>query len=161
MDVHKPKPIHGWRDFAKEIGIIVIGVSIAFAGEQAVEKWREHRQYLDSREAMRSELAANITRVRGRAKVAPCIANRIAEIGAVLDKAEIHQHFDPPSWVGEAVSARIRYSAEGEAGRSGLFSLTEQRQFSNVYSFLHSIDLEQAASGWPGHGCSCLKAAQP
>ena len=143
MDIHIPKPIRNWREFLKEIGIIVIGVSIALAGEQAVEKWREHRQYLDSREAMRSELAGNITRLRTRGEVAPCIANRIAEIGAMLDKAEMHQPFAPPSWVGEAVSSRIRYSAEGEAGRSGLFSLAEQRQFSNIYSFLHSIDLEQ------------------
>ena len=42
MDVHKPKPIHGWRDLVKEIGVIVIGVAIALAGEQGVEwlHWR-------------------------------------------------------------------------------------------------------------------------
>jgi hypothetical protein len=26
MEIHKPKPVHGWRDFAKEVGIIVLGV---------------------------------------------------------------------------------------------------------------------------------------
>jgi hypothetical protein len=26
MDIHKPKPIRNWRDFLKEVGIIVIGV---------------------------------------------------------------------------------------------------------------------------------------
>ena len=29
---HKPHPIHGWRDFLKEIGIVVIGVLIGSVG---------------------------------------------------------------------------------------------------------------------------------
>ena len=29
MDIHKPKPWHGVREFLKEIGTIVIGVLIA------------------------------------------------------------------------------------------------------------------------------------
>ena len=44
MEIHRPKaPIHGLRELAKEIGIIVIGVLIAIAFEQAAEwlHWRE------------------------------------------------------------------------------------------------------------------------
>lgn len=38
MEVHhKSHPIHDWREFLKEIGIIVIGVLIALAAEQGVE----------------------------------------------------------------------------------------------------------------------------
>jgi len=29
MHLHLPKAIHGWREFAKEVGIIVLGVLIA------------------------------------------------------------------------------------------------------------------------------------
>jgi hypothetical protein len=29
MHVHLPKPLHGWRAFAGEVGIIVLGVLIA------------------------------------------------------------------------------------------------------------------------------------
>jgi hypothetical protein len=28
MDIHKPKPIHGWRALFKEVGTIVIGICI-------------------------------------------------------------------------------------------------------------------------------------
>jgi hypothetical protein len=35
MDIHKPKPIHNWRDLIKEIGVIVIGVCIALAAGPA------------------------------------------------------------------------------------------------------------------------------
>ena len=34
MHFHLPKPLHGWREFVGEVGIIVIGVLIA-AGMQA------------------------------------------------------------------------------------------------------------------------------
>lgn len=37
MDIHKPKPVHSWREFLKEYAIIVLGVATALAAEQAVE----------------------------------------------------------------------------------------------------------------------------
>jgi hypothetical protein len=37
MHVHKIKPVHGWREFASEIMVIVIGIVIAIGGEQVVE----------------------------------------------------------------------------------------------------------------------------
>ena len=40
MDIHKPKPWHGVREFLKEIGTIVIGVLIAIAAEQTAEAFR-------------------------------------------------------------------------------------------------------------------------
>lgn len=43
MHFHLPKPIHGWREFAGEVGIIVVGVLIALSAEQLIESlhWRE------------------------------------------------------------------------------------------------------------------------
>jgi hypothetical protein len=42
MRFHLPKPLHGWREFTGEVGIIVIGVLIALAAQQMVEaaQWR-------------------------------------------------------------------------------------------------------------------------
>ena len=33
MHFHLPKPLHGWREFAGEVGIIVLGVLIALGAE--------------------------------------------------------------------------------------------------------------------------------
>ena len=43
MHLHPPKPVHGWRAFFGEVGIIVIGVLIALGAEQVVETvhWNE------------------------------------------------------------------------------------------------------------------------
>lgn len=35
MEVHLPKPLHGWREFVGEVGIIVLGVLM----RSAPSKW--------------------------------------------------------------------------------------------------------------------------
>ena len=39
VDTHNPKHVHGWREFLREILIIVIGVAIALAAGEAVDDW--------------------------------------------------------------------------------------------------------------------------
>ena len=39
MHFHLPKPLHGWREFAGEVGIIVIGVLIALGADQLLNDW--------------------------------------------------------------------------------------------------------------------------
>jgi hypothetical protein len=56
MEVHKPKPIHNWREFLKEFGTIVLGVSVALAAEQGVEWWHWKNRVADARAAMLLEL---------------------------------------------------------------------------------------------------------
>jgi len=143
LEIHKPKPVHSWREFFTEICVIVIGVLIALSLEQAVENWREHKQYQVARQAMRSELDLNISYMRYRGQFEPCIRRRLQDIGLLLDRAESHQPFDTPHWIGDASSLRIRFTAEPEASRSGLFTAEEQAAFSRLYAILHNIDLEQ------------------
>jgi hypothetical protein len=57
MHFHLPKPLHGWRAFAGEVGIIVLGVLIALAAEQSVEVLHERSQVEQIRTALRAELA--------------------------------------------------------------------------------------------------------
>jgi len=150
MEIHKPKPVHSWREFLKEYAIIVLGVLTALSLEQVVETWHEHRQNLEAREAMRAELAANISNFVYRPAISACAGRRLSDIGEMLDKAERREPFDAPSWIGEASSLRFRFSAESETARSGLFSPAEQRQFGSVYTFMHSLDqeMDRERQGW-------------
>lgn len=59
MDIHRPKPWHGARELAKEVGVIVIGVAIAIAGEQTVEWLHRRAEVAEAREALRSEIGRN------------------------------------------------------------------------------------------------------
>ena len=56
MDIHKPKPWHGLREFLKEYVIIVVGVLTALAGEQAVERLEWAHKVHFAEDAMRREL---------------------------------------------------------------------------------------------------------
>ena len=69
MHVHLPKPLHGWRAFAGEVGIIVVGVLIALGAEQVVGSVHRAQQASNAREAVRRELEFNLARLSSRAAI--------------------------------------------------------------------------------------------
>jgi len=78
MEIHKPKPVHGWREFLKEYGIIVLGVLTALALEQAVEwlHWRHMVQ--EHRVALRKEVEGIYTSMLTRADLQDCVDARLS-----------------------------------------------------------------------------------
>lgn len=56
MHFHLPKPLHGWREFAGEVGIIVLGVLIALAADAAVEDWQWRHKVAVVRRSLMGEL---------------------------------------------------------------------------------------------------------
>jgi hypothetical protein len=64
MDIHKPKPWHGSREFLKEYLIIVVGVLTALGAEQSVEWLHWRHEVAETREALKQELVSNATRIR-------------------------------------------------------------------------------------------------
>jgi len=59
MEIHKPKPVHSWREFFKEYAIIVLGVLTALAAEQTVESLRQHADVRDMTQKLREESQSN------------------------------------------------------------------------------------------------------
>ena len=86
MDIHKPKPIHGWRGLLSEIGIIVIGVLIALAAEQAADSLRWAHQVSEQKTLLKEELAGNGVSFFERLAVEGCLSARIKAIETALAK---------------------------------------------------------------------------
>jgi hypothetical protein len=84
MHFHLPKPLHGWREFAGEVGIIVIGVLIALGAEQVVEWVHWRNEVADARRALDREAAYDLAAVEKRQQEAPCIDRRLGEIRVLL-----------------------------------------------------------------------------
>jgi len=84
MHVHLPKPLHGWRAFFGEIGVIVVGVLIALAAEQAVEWFHWRSEARDFREALDQEAALNLGNLTFHQMQVKCIARRLGELDKVL-----------------------------------------------------------------------------
>ena len=100
MDIHKPKPWHGWREFLKEYGIIVLGVLTALGAEQVAE-WLHWREEVS---VARKGVAFDLRRVIGQAAMtdvaAPCVAKRLGEFSDALDEAQVSKKLPPIGWGG-------------------------------------------------------------
>lgn len=81
MHFHLPRPLHGWRAFAGEVGVVVLGVLIALTANAIVEtcQWREKMRRAEA--AMRLELAEdNGPQAYGRALIGRCLDEQITRI---------------------------------------------------------------------------------
>jgi len=82
MEIHKPKPVHSWREFLKEYAIIVLGVLTALAGEEIVVGLHHHYQVADLKTALHRELAWDLVAMKDAVDDLPCVEDRMKEIEA-------------------------------------------------------------------------------
>ena len=86
MHVHLPKPMHGWREFAGEVGIIVIGVLIALGAEQVIESLRWQREAHEAIASLKDEIADHYFSGSEAMIAAPCIDRQLALLEQRLTK---------------------------------------------------------------------------
>ena len=102
MHFHLPKPLHGWRAFAGEVGIIVAGVLIALTAEQAVESWHWRAEAAQARTALREEVGQdNLPQAYTRLATAPCLSAKLDQLDAALAA-----HMDRPQFLALARAYR-------------------------------------------------------
>jgi hypothetical protein len=148
MHIHLPKPLHGWREFIGEVGIIVIGVLIALAAEQLVASLHERAEAREAGRAIRGELEINMARLRSRHQVRACVENRINELQALIDSAGPDGgRIETPKWVGRPqfwTMQLSRWQATSQAGRAALIPADDLNLYGSMYSFMERINTEGA-----------------
>jgi hypothetical protein len=87
MHVHLPKPLHGWREFFHEVAIVVLGILVALALGEAVERARWADQVQAARGAIHREMSFDLAEFTDRLRVAPCIDRNLAEAQRRIDEA--------------------------------------------------------------------------
>jgi hypothetical protein len=100
MEIHKPKPIHNWRDFLKEVGTIVLGVGIALAAEQAVEWYHWHNKVAEAREIIATELSGSVGNAIERIMMEKCGERRLDALAQILDTASRTGQLPPVGDIG-------------------------------------------------------------
>lgn len=149
MDIHKPKPVHSWREFASEILVIVIGIAIALTGEQIIETIHERQVAIEARDQVRTEIALDLAVLGNRVRTEPCIARTIAELRSAIAISDTPAYV-APSHVGRTsmwVSQSGRWQAAAQGGRVALLSSKEQGGYSFIYSELAqvmSVEVDEA-----------------
>jgi hypothetical protein len=102
MHFYLPKPLHGWRAFAGEVGIIVVGVLIALGAEQLVERWHWRAQAAEARAALREEIGQdNLPQAYTRLAIAPCLSAKLDQLDAALAA-----HLERPQFIALAQAYR-------------------------------------------------------
>ena len=142
MHFHLPKPLHGWREFAGEVGIIVVGVLIALGAEQVVERVHERNVARDADNAIRTEIGADLGALANRIRTEPCIAAKLTSLNAYAVRASTESISDPPRWVGRPQLWNMetsRWDAASQAGRAALLPLDEQSEYDDIYGSLKQI----------------------
>jgi hypothetical protein len=76
------RPAHGWRDFATEVAIVIVGVLLALGAQQLVDSWRTESDVADFRAALNVELAQNLGSFEGRIAQSPCLVRRLDQLDA-------------------------------------------------------------------------------
>jgi len=89
MHFHLPKPLHGWRAFFGEVGIIVLGVLIALSAEQVAEWFHWQSKLRESEAAIARDLALASDLASERVAIARCSEHRLVFLrSAILASGE-------------------------------------------------------------------------
>lgn len=82
MEIHKPKPVHSWRELLTELGVVVLGICIAISLEQFVEYVHWHHEVQIGRQALAEEITTTDKFYARRILIAPCLDRRLDEDAA-------------------------------------------------------------------------------
>jgi hypothetical protein len=145
MHFELPKPLHGWRGLAGEVGIIVVGVLIALGAQQVVETIHGKAQVREFRNAVDDELAYDMGSYKQRLMLTPCVRARLAELDRVIASARAGRTIPLHGLSRWPVSFSLRTSVW--AGRTGEVStdipLRTRLAYSSIYDDLANYDVHR------------------
>jgi hypothetical protein len=96
MHVSLPKPLHGWREFAGEVGVVLLGVMLALGAQQLVSDWQWRSDVRDADKRISEELSFDVALAYDRFAIDPCLRPRLTELRDELLKND-------PTWPGSRV----------------------------------------------------------
>jgi hypothetical protein len=100
MEGHKPKPIRDWRQLLTELAIVVVGVCLALAAQQAVDWLHWRNEVVEAREAIASEMATNTISAITRLRTQNCVERRLDALANILDQASRTGRLPPVGYIG-------------------------------------------------------------
>lgn len=142
MHFHLPRPLHGWREFIGEVGIIVVGVLVALGAEQLVENLHHRSEARDARAAIQGELEINMARLASRSAQGQCVERRLADVQGLLDRADGGATVVPPNWIGRPqfwTMQTVRWDAISQAGRAALLPPKDLADYGLMYTIMRNI----------------------
>src|SRR5579872_659932 len=139
MHFHLPRPLHGWREFAGEVGIIVLGVLIALGAEQAVERVRWNREVAETRRSLAVELAEARAYAAERVITGDCIERQLLAFDKLADAEQVPAVIQINLNVGLRPWSVSAWEAASASGEIDHMSQEERNQYASVYGSIKVI----------------------
>ena len=150
MHFHLPKPLHGWRAFTGEVGIIVIGVLIALGAEQLVENWRWRSHVVEAKDDLKSELYDALYQSRERSAGQACVERKLERLETLIDRPS------PPAVpIGLNIAPIRPWSTSAWDSVIASEAVTHMRpdertQYAGIYSMIrstHDLNMDEFKAG--------------
>ena len=149
-----PKPLHGWREFAGEVGIIVLGVLIALGAEQAIETIHWHGQVSEFRQAVNEELGDDWAAYQYRIKQEHCVKQRIGELQQWLSAERSGKPMRLREEIGRPSIYILRMSVWKSSGSDVMnhLSMRARERYASIYDLADLVDQQLTNEGdaWRG-----------
>jgi len=140
MHFHLPKPLHGWREFAGEVGIIVLGVLIALGLEQVVEEIHWSNAIDQAHAEIRAETLYANTFFAFRAAAEPCVRRRLDSIGDVIEAVAAHKQTGRIGSIGPDIGNGISDSSWQAQRASQTLTHFDQQELNLLGLYYHQLD---------------------
>ena len=145
MDIHKPKPFHGAREFLGEVGIIVIGVLIALLAEQAASKLHWLHEVEQTHRALAVELGAIKGESVERVRAYGCVQKRLDQLAALIDRAARTGRLEPLGDIGAPPSRPWSHAVWDSAVQNAVtahIAREERLHLSQTYTNVADLGIE-------------------
>jgi hypothetical protein len=87
MKLSTLKPLHGWRAFFGEVGVVVLGVLLALGAQQFAQEMQVRADVREFRRTIDREVGMNVYALDLRASQFGCDRQKVAELNRWLDKS--------------------------------------------------------------------------
>jgi len=118
MRFRLPRPLHGWREFAYEIVIVVVGVLLALGGAQLLDTIHSRGEVASFGEAVDHELGRDLGIYQSMMPWRACVTRRTRELERFLADARAGHHDPFARPIGRPFMQTFYFSAWDKIGRA-------------------------------------------
>jgi hypothetical protein len=138
MHFHLPKPLHGWREFVGEVGIIVIGVLIALGAEQLVERLRWNAEVADARTSLDAQLVHSAYAARIRLKEQECTTRKLDRLDDLISASDLPK-IVKVSLAGVYLWGTSSWESATASGAVAHMSREQRGRYATVFAFTNAM----------------------
>lgn len=146
-----PHPLHGWRVFAGEVGVVVLGVLLALGAQQVAEDFQMRSEVREFRRTIDHEIGLNLFVYEVRDRGSACNVRRIRELLRWVKKAKDGEPLSKIAVYSPSALAPYRSAWDSRDGKVFAYVPAKARQkYAEFYDELggNSARLEEEWEAW-------------